>query len=101
MPENLGNGHLVLGDGLPARYQHHVAFSGNIIPAREGPEPSVHGPPHWESRQCLGVRVGEPNSLCCKGIDVRGSDPIVPVGAHVVPSETVQHYQNDVTQNAT
>ncbi len=89
VPEHLGGGDLVLGYGLPPWYEHHVALRRLVAPAGERTHPGVHGPPDWKGGQRLGVGVGVDHALRRQGVHAGGLDPVVAVGPHVVPPETI------------
>ena len=98
VPEDLCHGDLVLGNGLPPRDEHGVPLREDVVPAGEGTHPRVHRPSHRDGGEGLRVGVHEPHSFGGEGIDVRGLDPVVPVGPHVIPPEAVQHDENYVRQ---
>ncbi len=99
--EDLGHRHLLLRDRLPPRDQDGVPLVEPVAPAGEGPHPGVHRPPHRQCGQRLRVGVQEPHALPSQGVDVRGLDPVVPVGPDVVPPQAVEHDQDDVCQRNT
>ena len=94
--EQFGDGVLLLGDGSPARGAGEVALVVAVADVRKGALAGVEGAAEREGGQGLGEGAGAADGLGGKGVEVRGADPVVAVGAEVVFAEGVEDDEDDV-----